>query len=576
MNPNVIEGKGMTYTDTDPGPGTDFIRNIIRDDIIANVNEGKVATRFPPEPNGYLHIGHAKSICLNFGISEEFDGATCNLRFDDTNPEKEEVEYIESIKEDVTWLGFQWNGPVRYASDYFETLYEYAVQLIKAGKAYVCSLSADEIREHRGTLTEAGKDSPYRNRSIDENLDLFERMKRGEFEDGAHILRAKIDMASPNINLRDPALYRIRKADHHRTGSAWCIYPMYDYTHCISDAIEGITHSLCTLEFEDHRPLYDWVLDTLKTPCHPRQIEFSRLNLSFTLMSKRKLLQLVSEGHVNGWDDPRMPTVCGLRRRGYTPASIRRFCKRIGISKKESRIDMGVLEECLREDLNEKASRVMGVLEPLKVIIENYPDGQVENMELMNHPQNPEMGTRLLPFSRVIYIERSDFMEDPPKKFFRLGPGREVRLRSAYYITCKEIVKDPASGEIRELICTYDPESRGGSTPDNRKVKGTIHWVSAEHAVPAEIRLYDRLFMHENPEQGGADFRSSLNPDSLTVLTGAMVEPTLSNVAPGATFQFERQGYFCVDARDSKPGHPVFNRTVTLKDTWAKLTQAGA
>ncbi|GAB6094173.1 glutamine--tRNA ligase/YqeY domain fusion protein [Desulfatiferula olefinivorans] len=561
----------MTLTDTDQGQGTDFIRTIIRDDIIANVNEGKVATRFPPEPNGYLHIGHAKSICLNFGIAEEFDGATCNLRFDDTNPEKEEVEYIESIKEDVTWLGFRWNGPVRYASDYFESLYEYAVELIKAGKAYVCSLSADEIREYRGTLTEAGKDSPYRNRSVDENLDLFERMKRGEFEDGTHILRAKIDMTSPNINLRDPALYRIRKAEHHRTGNAWCIYPMYDYTHCISDAIEGITHSLCTLEFEDHRPLYDWVLDTLKTPCHPRQIEFSRLNLSYTLMSKRKLLQLVTEGHVSGWDDPRMPTISGLRRRGYTPESIRRFCRRIGISKKESRIDVGVLEECLREDLNEKAPRIMGVLDPLKVIIENYPDGQVEEMTLMNHPQNPDMGVRSLPFSREILIERSDFMEDPPKKFFRLGPGREVRLRSAYYITCTEIVKDPTNGEIQALICTYDPQSKGGSTPDNRKVKGTIHWVSAGHAVPAEIRVYDRLFMSDNPEQGGADFRSVLNPDSLTVLEGAMVEPTVSGAAPGETFQFERQGYFCVDAKDSRPGHPVFNRTVTLKDTWAKL-----
>lgn len=563
----------MTHADTETGQGSDFIRNIIKDDIISNKHQGKVATRFPPEPNGYLHIGHAKSICLNFGIGQEFEGATCNLRFDDTNPEKEDVEYIDSIKEDVTWLGFQWSGPIRYASDYFETLYEYAVQLIKQGKAYVCSLSAEETREYRGTLTEPGKDSPYRNRSVEENLDLFERMRKGEFEEGSHILRAKIDMASPNINLRDPAIYRIRKAEHHRTGNAWCIYPMYDYTHCISDAIEGITHSLCTLEFEDHRPLYDWVLDTLKTPCHPQQIEFSRLNLSYTLMSKRKLLQLVEEDHVSGWDDPRMPTISGLRRRGYTPDSIRNFCARIGISKKESRIDVGVLEECLRDDLNEKAPRAMGVLEPLKVVIENYPEDRVEEMELMNHPQNPDMGTRMVPFSKVIYIERSDFMEDPPKKFFRLGPGREVRLRSAYYITCTDVVKDPTTGEIVQLICTYDPESRGGGTPDNRKVKGTIHWVSAAHAVQTEVRVYDRLFVDDNPEKGGADFRDSLNPESLKILSGAMIEPALANANPTTIYQFERQGYFCVDSKDSSPDHLVFNRTVTLKDTWAKINQ---
>ncbi|MBU1172179.1 MAG: glutamine--tRNA ligase/YqeY domain fusion protein [Proteobacteria bacterium] len=563
----------MTHLDTEMSQGSDFIRTIIKDDILSDKHKGKVATRFPPEPNGYLHIGHAKSICLNFGIAEEFNGATCNLRFDDTNPEKEEVEYIEAIKDDVTWLGFHWHGDIHYASDYFEDLYAYAVQLIKAGKAYVCSLSADEIREYRGTLTEPGKDSPYRNRSVEENLDLFERMRKGEFDEGSHILRAKIDMASPNINLRDPAIYRIRKAEHHRTGDAWCIYPMYDYTHCISDAMEGITHSLCTLEFEDHRPLYNWVLETLKTPCHPQQIEFSRLNLSYTLMSKRKLLQLVSEGHATGWDDPRMPTISGLRRRGYTPRSIRKFCERIGISKKESRIDVGVLEACLRDDLNENAPRVMGVLEPLKVVIENYPENQVEEMDMMNHPQKPEMGTRKLPFSKVIYIERSDFMEDPPKKFFRLGPGREVRLRSAYYITCTQVVKDPATGDILELICTYDPESRGGATPDNRKVKGTIHWVSALHAIPAEIRLYDRLFMEDNPEKGGADFRASLNPDSLTLIPKAMIEHTLAQAGPGYIVQFERQGYFCVDARDSKPDHLVFNRTVTLKDTWAKINQ---
>lgn len=563
----------MTHTDAEPVQGSDFIRNTIKEDLSVNKNDGRVATRFPPEPNGYLHIGHAKSICLNFGIAEEFSGATCNLRFDDTNPVKEDVEYIDSIIEDVTWLGFSWNGEIHYASDYFDALYDYAVQLIKQGKAYVCSLSADEIREYRGTLTEPGKDSPYRNRSVEENIDLFKRMKDGEFDDGAHILRAKIDMASPNINLRDPAIYRIKKADHHRTGSDWCIYPMYDYTHCISDAIEGITHSLCTLEFEDHRPLYDWVLDTLKTACHPQQIEFSRLNLSYTVMSKRKLLQLVEEGHVNGWDDPRMPTISGLRRRGFTPASIRNFCKRIGISKKDSRIDMSVLEECLRDDLNESSLRVMGVLEPLKVVIENYPDGSVENVELMNHPLKPELGTRKVAFSKVIYIERSDFMEDPPKKFFRLGPGREVRLRGAYYITCKDVVKDDATGEVKELVCTYDPQSKGGGTPDGRKVKGTIHWVSAEHAHPAEIRLYDRLFIMDNPEKGGADFRDAMNPDSLKVINNAMVEPSLSMAKPGEVFQFERQGYFCVEPKDTKPGCIVFNRTVTLKDTWAKLNQ---
>lgn len=572
INPNTpLKESSMTQTDTDMSQGSDFIRNIIKEDIRNNKHGGKVITRFPPEPNGYLHIGHAKSICLNFGIAEEFDRAACNMRFDDTNPEKENREYIDSIMDDVKWLEFSWNNDVKYASDYFEQLYDYAVQLIKDGKAYVCSLSPDEMRTFRGTLTEPGKDSPYRNRTVEENLDLFERMKNGEFEEGAHILRAKIDMASPNINLRDPAIYRIKKAHHHRTGDTWCIYPMYDYTHCISDALEGITHSLCTLEFEDHRPLYDWVLDTLKTPCHPQQIEFSRLNLTYTVLSKRKLLQLVNEGHVDGWDDPRMPTISGLRRRGYTPESIRNFCKLIGISKKDSRIDVGILEDCLRDDLNVSSPRAMGVLEPLKVVIENYPEGRVEKMEMMNHPQNPDMGTRMVPFSREIYIERSDFMEDPPKKFFRLGPGREVRLRSAYYITCKDVVKDPETGEVTELICTYDPESRGGSTPDKRKVKGTIHWVSAAHGVKADIRLYDRLFMDDNPEKGGSHFTEGLNPGSLTILKDAVLEPMLVKAAPGNVYQFERQGYFCVDAKDSKPGHPVFNRTVTLRDTWAKI-----
>lgn len=562
----------MTAIDNDAKAGSDFIRNIIKTDVDENKNNGAVVTRFPPEPNGYLHIGHAKSICLNFGVSNEFDGAKCNLRFDDTNPEKESVEYIESIKADVEWLGYTWNENIRYASDYFDQLYDYAVQLINKGKAYVCSLSAEETREYRGTLTEPGKDSPYRTRSVEENLELFEKMKNGEFEEGAHILRAKIDMKSPNMNMRDPAIYRIRKVHHHRTGDKWCIYPMYDYTHCISDAIEGITHSLCTLEFEDHRPLYDWVLDELATKCHPQQIEFSRLNLSYTVMSKRKLLSLVEENLVNGWDDPRMPTISGLKRRGFTPASIRNFCKRIGISKKESRIDVGILEDCLREDLNENALRVMGVLDPLKVVIENYPDDLVEEMDLMNHPQKPELGTRKVPFSKELYVEKSDFMEDPPKKFFRLGPGREVRFRSAYYITCKEVVKDEATGEVIELICTYDPETKGGNSPDGRKVKGTIHWVSADHAVTAKVNLYDRLFMEENPEKGD-DFKEGLNPDSLKTLQDCRVEPGLNGASAGQIFQFERQGYFCVDSKESSEESLVFNRTVTLRDAWAKLTK---
>ncbi|SCY41420.1 glutamine--tRNA ligase/YqeY domain fusion protein [Desulfoluna spongiiphila] len=558
----------MSETENKP---VDFIRNIINEDLASGKHAG-VVTRFPPEPNGYLHIGHAKSLCLNFGISEEYEGAVCNLRFDDTNPEKEDVEYIDAIKADVSWLGFSWNGEPRYASDYFEALYAYAVELVKMGKAYVDSLSAEEIREHRGTLTEAGKNSPYRDRSVEENLALLEGMKRGDYEEGTHILRAKIDMASPNMNMRDPAIYRIRKAEHHRTGEAWCIYPMYDFTHCLSDAMEGITHSLCTLEFADHRPLYDWVLETLKTPCHPQQIEFSRLNLSYTVLSKRKLLQLVDQGHVSGWDDPRMPTISGIRRRGYTPEALRNFCRRIGISKKESRIDYTILEDCVREDLNEKAPRVMGVLAPLKVTVTNYPEELVEEMDAMNHPQKPEMGTRKVPFCRELYIEQSDFMEEPPKKFFRLGPGREVRLRSAYYLTCTDVVKNEA-GEVVELLCTYDPESKGGSTPDGRKVKGTIHWVSARHAVNAEVRVYDRLFKVENPEKEGDSFLDNLNPESLTVLTDCKVEPGVVKNDNGAFFQFERTGYFNLDPVDSTPEKPVFNRTATLRDAWAKMNK---
>lgn len=558
----------MSETENKP---VDFIRNIISEDL-ASGKHASVVTRFPPEPNGYLHIGHAKSLCLNFGISEEYAGAVCNLRFDDTNPEKEEVEYIEAIKEDVSWLGFHWNKEPRYASDYFDALYAYAVELVKMGKAYVDSLSADEIREYRGTLTEPGKNSPYRDRSVEENLALLEGMKRGDFEEGTHILRAKIDMAAPNMNMRDPAIYRIRKAAHHRTGDAWCIYPMYDFTHCLSDALEGITHSLCTLEFADHRPLYDWVLETLKTPCHPQQIEFSRLNLSYTVLSKRKLLQLVSQGYVSGWDDPRMPTISGIRRRGYTPASLRNFCRRIGISKKETRIDYTILEDCVREDLNEMAPRVMGVLDPLKVTVTNYPEALVEEMEVMNHPKKPEMGTRKVPFCRELYIEKSDFMEAPPKKFFRLGPGREVRFRSAYYLTCTDVVKNEA-GEVVELLCTYDPESKGGGTPDGRKVKGTIHWVSARHAVSAEVRLYDRLFKTENPEKAGDAFLDNLNPDSLTVLADCKIEPGVEKNEKGAFFQFERTGYFNLDPVDSTPEKPVFNRTATLRDAWAKMNK---
>jgi glutaminyl-tRNA synthetase len=542
---------------------TNFIKNIIQDDL----NSGKhtaVHTRFPPEPNGYLHIGHAKSICLNFGLAKSFNGK-CNLRFDDTNPEKEEEEYVNSIMEDVKWLGFEWDG-LYHASDYFQQLYDYAVDLIKQGKAYVDSLSADQIREYRGTLTQAGKESPDRNRSTEENLDLFKRMREGEFEDGKYLLRAKIDMASANINMRDPALYRIKKAHHQRTWNEWPIYPMYDYTHCISDAIENITHSICTLEFEDHRPLYDWVLDEVKTPCHPQQIEFARLQLKYTITSKRKLNQLVTDKHVDGWDDPRMPTISGMRRRGYTPAAIRDFCDRIGVTKKDSFIEMAVLENSVREDLNEHASRVMGVLNPLKVTIINYPNGQNEELVAQNHPQKPEMGTRNISFSKVIYIERDDFLEDAPKKFFRLSVGREVRLRYAYYITCTDFVKDE-NGEVVELICEYDPATRGGSSPDGRKVKGTIHWVSAEHAIDATINLYDRLFTHPNPAATD-NFIDHMNPESLTVLSNCKLEPCLADADTDTHYQFERTGYF---VKDSKAENLTFNRTVTLRDTWAKI-----
>ena len=544
----------------------DFIRTIVAEDLEAGRNGGRVATRFPPEPNGYLHIGHAKSICLNFGIARDY-GGTCNLRFDDTNPAKEDVEYVESIEEDVRWLGFEWSG-LHFASDYFEQLYEYAVALIKEGKAYVDSQPADEIRRNRGTLTEPGTASPFRNRAVAENLDLFARMRAGEFADGAHVLRARIDMASGNINLRDPILYRIKRAHHHRTGDAWCIYPMYDFAHPPSDALEHITHSLCTLEFEDHRPLYDWLIDTLPVPARPRQIEFARLNLTYTIMSKRKLLELVEERHVTGWDDPRMPTIVGMRRRGYTPDAIRAFCDRIGVAKRENVVDVAQLEHAVREDLNTRAPRVMGVLRPLRVIIDNYPEGQVEQVDVINNPEDAAAGTRQVPFARELFIERDDFREDPPKKFFRLAPGREVRLRCGYFITCTGVDKD-AAGEITALRCTYDPATRGGDAADGRKVKATLHWVSAAHAVDAEVRLYDRLFTVEEPGKL-EDYRSALNPASLEVVRDAKVEPAAAAAAIGTRLQFERLGYFCVD-RDTQPGAPVFNRTVTLKDAWARI-----
>jgi glutaminyl-tRNA synthetase len=555
----------------DTGIRQDFIREIITADNASGRHAGRVATRFPPEPNGYLHIGHAKSICLNFGIARDF-GGTCNLRFDDTNPVTEDTEYVESIQEDVRWLGFSWADRLYYASDYFEQLYACAEELIRKGLAYVDSQDADEIRATRGTLTAPGTESPYRTRTADENLDLFRRMRAGEFADGAHVLRAKIDMASPNINMRDPILYRIRRAHHHRTGDAWCIYPMYDYAHPLSDAIERITHSICTLEFEDHRPLYDWLVAHTALPGRPQQIEFARLNLTYTITSKRKLLQLVTDRHVSGWDDPRMPTVCGLRRRGFTPESIRRFADEIGVAKRENTIDVGLLEFCIREDLNRRAPRAMAVLRPLKVVLDNFPEDAVEEMELANHPDDPAAGSRKVPFSRVLYIERDDFMEEPPKKFFRLAPGREVRLRGAYFITCREAVKD-ASGQVVELRCTYDPATRGGDAPDGRKVKSTLHWVSAAHAVTAEVRLYDRLFSVEAPGGGDTDFISQINAASLDRVADARLEPSLAHAPAGARFQFERLGYFAVDP-DSTPSRIVFNRTVTLKDTWAKVERA--
>ncbi len=549
----------------------DFIRVAVTDDLKAG-RYSRVHTRFPPEPNGYLHIGHAKAMCIDFGIAAEF-GGQCNLRFDDTNPVKEEVEYVESIQQDIRWLGFDWEDRLYYASDYFERLYEYAVTLIKKGKAYVCDLSADDIREYRGTLTEPGKESPYRNRTVEDNLDLFARMRAGEFPDGSRTLRAKIDMASGNINLRDPVMYRIIHAPHHRTGDAWCVYPMYDFAHGQSDSIEGITHSLCSLEYEDHRPLYNWYLDALEI-YRPRQIEFARLNVSFTVLSKRKLLRLVQGGHVKGWDDPRMPTLSGLRRRGYTPEAIRDFCDRIGVAKKDSMVDIALLEHCLREDLNKRAPRVMGVLKPLRVMIENYPEGRVEEVAAVNNPEDPSAGTRTVPFSRVLYIEQDDFRENPPPKYYRLAPGREVRLRYAYLLTCVGVVKD-AQGDVVELKCTYDPATRGGDAPDGRKVKATIHWVSAAHAVPARVRLYDRLFVKEDPDDvdGGQDFLANLNPDSLEVLTGCWVEPSLAESKPGSIYQFERQGYFCVDP-DAAKGSLVFNRAVSLKDQWARIERA--
>ncbi len=554
---------------------SNFIQVIIDEDLKSGKYEGRVHTRFPPEPNGYLHIGHAKSICLNFGLAKEFSGGLCNLRFDDTNPIKEEEEYVNSIIEDIHWLGFDWGDRLYYASDYFDQLYQWAIQLIETGKAYVDSLSADEIRDYRGTLTKPGKDSPYRNRSVEENLDLFTGMRAGKFADGTHVLRAKIDMRSPNLNLRDPVLYRILHASHHRTGDKWCIYPMYDWAHGQSDSIEGITHSICTLEFEDHRPLYDWCLETLGV-YRPQQIEFARLNLNYTVMSKRKLLMLVKEGHVSGWDDPRMPTISGMRRRGYTPESIRDFADRIGVAKSDNMVEIALLEHCLREDLNLRALRVMAVLNPLRVVITNYPENKVEELEAVNNPENPEAGSRSLPFSREIYIEQEDFREDPPSKYFRLAPGQEVRLKHAYYITCIDVIKDPVNGEITELHCTYDPESRGGWTKDSRKVKGTLHWVSVDQAVDAEVRLYDHLFLKENPDNTGEgeDFRSFINPDSLQVLKNCKVEPDLTRASTQNTYQFLRQGYFCLDSKDSKPEALVFNRTVSLRDSWARIERS--
>ncbi len=550
---------------------SNFIRNIVIDDIASHKYDRPIMTRFPPEPNGYLHIGHAKSICLNFGLAAEFNGM-CNLRFDDTNPSKEEIEYVESIQEDVRWLGFDWENRQYYASNYFEQLYDYAVQLIRKGKAYICSLNADEIRQYRGTLTESGKESPYRNRTIEENLDLFARMRNGDFPDGAHVLRAKIDMAASNLVMRDPTLYRIRHAAHHRTGSTWCIYPMYDFAHCLSDSIEGITHSICTLEFENNRALYDWILDELNVSCHPQQIEFARLNLTYAVLSKRKLIELVEKGYVTGWNDPRMPSISGIRRRGYPPEALRNFCERIGVARRDSTVDMALLEHCVREYLNDSAPRVMAVLNPIRVIIDNFPENDVEWLDAPYHPENPQMGSRKLPFSRTLYIEADDFMEDPPKKFYRLAPGREVRLRYAYYVRCESVVKDE-NGKIQELHCTYDPETRGGGAPDGRKVKATLHWVSADHAIGAEVRLYDHLYTRPDPDgdKAGADFKEFINPNSLVKLTNCRLEPALADAASGSQYQFERLGYFNVDTEDSSPASLVFNRTVSLKDEWAKI-----
>ncbi|MBF0501778.1 MAG: glutamine--tRNA ligase/YqeY domain fusion protein [Candidatus Riflebacteria bacterium] len=563
------ETTSASETNTTTQTSSNFIKTIINEDLKNNKNGGRVQTRFPPEPNGYLHIGHAKSICLNFGLAKEYPGGKCNLRFDDTNPTKEDVEYVDSIQEDVRWLGFDWENRLYFASDYFEKLYGFAVELIKQGKAYVCSLTGDQVREHRGTLTQPGKDSPDRDRSIADNLDLFARMRAGEFADGTYTLRAKIDMSSPNINMRDPAVYRIRRFHHHRTGDAWCIYPMYDFAHCFSDMLEGITHSICTLEFEDHRPLYDWFLDQVKVPCHPQQIEFARLNLSYTMMSKRKLLELVKTQTVAGWDDPRMPTIAGMRRRGYMPESIRAFCEAIGVAKANSMVDMGLLESCVRDELNKHAQRIMAVVKPLKIVIENYPEGKVEEVDGINNPEDPTAGSRKIPFSREVYIDQDDFREVPPKGYYRLSPGKEIRLKFAYYITCQKVIKDEKTGEIIELRCTYDPASRGGTTADMRKVKGTSHWVSAQHAVEAEVRLYDHLFSTPNPAEA-EDWKSILNPKSLEVIHNCKVEPGMRNAVAGTRVQFERTGYFCVDS-DSKPGKPVFNRTVGLRDTWAKI-----
>ena len=554
-----------------PTGHSDFIRDIVAEDLKSDKHRGRIVTRFPPEPNGYLHIGHAKSACLNFGIAAE-NGGVCNLRFDDTNPTREDVTYVESIQEDLRWMGFDWGDQALYTSDYFDQLYQFAVKLIRVGKAYVCDLSQEEIGEYRGTLTEPGRDSPYADRAVEENLDLFERMRAGEFAGGSRVLRARIDMASGNLNLRDPVIYRILKTSHHRTGDKWCIYPTYDFAQGQSDSIEGVTHSICTVEFEDHRPLYDWLLDELQV-YHPQQIEFARLNLSHTVMSKRKLLELVQQGHVSGWDDPRMPTLSGMRRRGYTPESIRDFCQRVGVAKRNNTVEIALLEHCVREDLNRRSPRVLGVLRPLRLIIDNYPEHQVEELEGVNNPNAPELGTRMIPFSRELYIEQEDFSEEPPKGYFRLAPGREVRLRYGYLVTCVGVVKDQGTGEVLELHCTYDPETRGGQAPDGRKVKGTIHWVSASHALEAKVRLYDHLFTTEKPEEAsdGADYRDSINPNSLETLTGCRVEPSLATAKPGDSYQFERQGYFCVDSVDSSPGALVFNRTVSLRDSWASM-----